>query len=638
MNPLQWTTAQWAKVAAGVAVLLYLPSLWNGFAYDDLPIIVRNQAVHGFSQVEYLLTTPYWPGEQGADFGLWRPVTSLVMAFLWMLGNGAAWTFHLANVALHAAVTFLVVRLLARMFPAAVAGLAGVVFAIHPVHVEAVANGVGLAELLAAALGLLALDLALELDVPSDAGMSPGTDSISGTGSSVGLRAQLPVLVLFAFAFGAKEGAIVMPGLLVLADAYRGRLTFGDLPAWLRRRGVLLGGLTGVAGVMLWIRSGILGSVADPLPPLGADILPEIPRIWTLGEIWAQTLRIVTVPTWLTPEYGPAVIRILTVWTPIGILGTAGLLTVLGIGWISARRWGRRPSALWGGIAFGVGWFVIAVSPVSNVLFVAGVLVAERTLYLPSIGVAVVAAAIFAWLFERPALARPSLLAFGGLAAFWALTAVTYIPKWSSQEEIFAHMIQVTPQAGRAQWVLGDLEMGRGNLELALQHYRTALTHLGPEYVFLSETGRRLIGAGQGTLAKPFLARAWEVKPSDASAPQLLAVASSQLQDWPSVQLWAERAIDADDEDLAAWHLLSVSHAARGEWSDARSARESLLERGSREAWQQWFWLTELRARSGDPIGALAAADSARLRTEVLTVQRQIDSLVVALELPARDP
>jgi hypothetical protein len=52
---------------------------------------------------------------------------------------------------------------------------------------------------------------------------------------------------------------------------------------------------------------------------------------------------------------------------------------------------------------FGAGWFLLAISPVSNVFFVSGVLLAERTLYLPSVGLA----AVTGWLFLRLARQRP---------------------------------------------------------------------------------------------------------------------------------------------------------------------------------------------------------------------------------------
>jgi tetratricopeptide (TPR) repeat protein len=628
----EWSEREWGWAAAALAVAVYLPALVNGFAYDDLPIIEQNQMLRSFSQLGELLTSPYWPGERGPDFGLWRPTTSLVMAVVWQLSGGAALAFHLANVALHAGVTFLVVRVLGVLLPVTAAGLAGVAFAIHPVHVEAVANGVGIAELLAAALLLLALDLTVRED-------------------RVGPRETLSVLALYALAFGAKESAVVLPGLVVVLDGMRRGLRPADLPGYLRDRGLLIGGLAGVAAAMLAARYAVLGGVASALPALGADILVEIPRIWTLGEIWFQTLRLVSVPTWLSPDYAPEVIPILTVWTPKGVAGAVGVLAALGAALLCARRLGaserapaRATDAAAASVVLGVLWFVVAISPTSNVLFVTGVLLAERTLYLPSIGVAAIFGGLLAPLLlpevradgEGPASTRRAvaLVLTLLLAGAWTVRTVTYIPAWRSHTSIFQHMVEVVPNSGRAQWVVGDVRVGEGDVEQGLYHYRVALGALGPEYAFLTETARRLISLQRADAAEPFLERAWDARPDVSGAASLMAVAAAQAQDWPRVATWARRAVEIEPDDLTAWHLLSTALAEAGEWAEAQGARETLIARDPASPWQQWFWLIELRARAGDPAGAREAADSARARTAAPAALAQIDSLLAALAGP----
>ena len=65
--------------------------------------------------------------------------------------------------------------------------------------------------------------------------------------------------------------------------------------------------------------------------------------------------------------------------------------------------------------AFGLGWIAIAFSPVANLLFPTGILVAERTLYLPSVGLAL---AVGAWLEQMPGRWwRPALAAGAWLGA-----------------------------------------------------------------------------------------------------------------------------------------------------------------------------------------------------------------------------
>src|SRR2546422_8401771 len=101
-----------------------------------------------------------WPDAFGG--GLYRPLTIASYAVDWQLG-AAAW-FHGVNLLWHAA-TSVAVTLLARRWSGDRAALvAGLIFAVHPVHVEAVADIVGRAELMAALFALLALYAALERD------------------------------------------------------------------------------------------------------------------------------------------------------------------------------------------------------------------------------------------------------------------------------------------------------------------------------------------------------------------------------------------------------------------------------------------------------------------------------------------
>src|SRR5215218_1383309 len=145
-----------------LAALVYANALKNGVAFDDEYIVLRNPAVRGFGNLHELLLGAYWP--QSAE--LWRPVTLVSFALDWALaGPSMAW-MHGVNVLLHAATAVLVALLVWRLRGGEVAAAcAGAVFAVHPVHVEAVANLVGRAEVLCALAVLLACHLHLSRGV-----------------------------------------------------------------------------------------------------------------------------------------------------------------------------------------------------------------------------------------------------------------------------------------------------------------------------------------------------------------------------------------------------------------------------------------------------------------------------------------
>src|SRR5712691_482177 len=145
---------------AAVAVIVYLGALWNHFAMDDPYIIAGNPLVRVPSGIWRAFAQPYWPAAYGGK--MYRP---LVIATFGVdrLIDGPAW-FHLVNVCWHAGVTVVVAGLVRRWGGTTAALVAGLVFAVHPVHVEAVANVVGRAELLAALFTCLAVYAALARD------------------------------------------------------------------------------------------------------------------------------------------------------------------------------------------------------------------------------------------------------------------------------------------------------------------------------------------------------------------------------------------------------------------------------------------------------------------------------------------
>ena len=88
-------------VALG-AILVYLTSLANGFAYDDVSVVLENPAVHDLTNSLRIWFTPYWPGAAARPAGLYRPLTIFLFAVQWSVGGGAPLNFHLLNVLLHA--------------------------------------------------------------------------------------------------------------------------------------------------------------------------------------------------------------------------------------------------------------------------------------------------------------------------------------------------------------------------------------------------------------------------------------------------------------------------------------------------------------------------------------------------------
>jgi len=115
---------------------------------DDQWVVANRQVLEHPSSLAAVLKEPYWP----ASFGgvMWRPAVITSWALDYRVSSSPHW-FHAVNILWAAIATALFALVACELAGPAVGLIVGVLFAVHPVHVEAVANVVGRAELMAAA-------------------------------------------------------------------------------------------------------------------------------------------------------------------------------------------------------------------------------------------------------------------------------------------------------------------------------------------------------------------------------------------------------------------------------------------------------------------------------------------------------
>ena len=605
-----------------VAGLVFANSLANRFAYDDLHIVETNSAIQSLASLPRAMIMPYWPGDYGRELGLWRPVTTGLLGLQYVIGGGSPVLFHAVNVLWHMLASVLVLLLLLELMAPPAALAAGLVFAVHPVHVEAVANVIGLSEMLSATALLAACLIHVR------------------TGPRSGWVAALAIGALYAVGFGAKESAVTLPGIVFLLDAARRRIAFPDLPGYIRDRWRVYTALLAVAGGLLAARYHVLGSLASPFGPIGADILTEIPRIWTLAEVWTHYVRLWVFPLDLSSDYSPNVIPISLGWNATNTVGLVLALVILTVAKISWKRPALGPDVETSRIAaFGVVWFVITISPISNTLFMSGVLLAERTLYLPSVGLA----GATGWLFvrlcrERPTGARVALVVVLMLSG---VRCWTRSPTWVDNPTMLSKMIEDYPHSGRSQWILGDAFLRQGRVSDGLRSYRAAINILGPHYQLITEISKQQLDIERPRAAEGLLRFASNNSPEFPLALGLLAEIRADYGDAEGTERYARQSLELDDFDPTRHHMLAWALAAQGRWEEARAARARGLEQGRAFFWQQYIYEAYMRREEGDTAGAYAAIDSAWTGVATQVGRATLDSVRVTefgLESLLADP
>jgi tetratricopeptide (TPR) repeat protein len=601
------TAALLVGVLAGA---IYLNALGNGFAYDDIHIVQDNTRIHSWETLPEALVVPYWPGDYGHELGLWRPVATAVLGVQHILGGGAPFVFHAVNVLAHVGTSLLVLVLFRLLLSAPAAFAGALLFAVHPIHAEAVANIVGFSELVSAA----AIVGALIVHIRGGPVTSWSTALVMG--------------LLYAIGFGSKESAVTLPGLVLLVDAARSRLGVSELPRYLADRWRAYLVLFVVSMALLWARFQVLGSIASPFAPLGGDLLNEIPRIWTLGEVWVHYVRLWAFPLDLSSDYSPGVIPISFGWRVDNALGVGLALLFLTLALIAWRRpdlaKGRNSGKA---AAFGGVWFLIAISPISNTVFLSGVLLAERTLYLPSVGLA----AATGWLVVRLAQDRKRVAWVGLAIAVLASSVRTWArnPSWYDNATMLTTLIDDYPQSGRSQWVLGDVLVIRGRVSEGLRSYRAAIDLLGTHYQLLTEISKRLMGEEHYRAAEVLLRFAIHDSPQYPLAHGLVALIRAEHGDAEGTEAYARASLEREDVDPTRHHLLAWALASQERFEEAADARARGLEQGRAVFWQQYMYEAYTRRAEGDSVGAYAAVDTAWSRVFTDIGREALDSVRV---------
>jgi protein O-mannosyl-transferase len=463
-------------LAVALAALVpYIPALWNGFAMDDLYIIVWNPLVHSVRGAWHAFGGPYWPPDLGGH--MYRPLPLATFAVDWTVAHGHPVWFHAMNLLWHAGVAVIVTAVVLRspspegrggqgVRTAALA--AGLVFAVHPVHVEAVANVIGVAELMAAAGVCLAVYAAV---VRQDV-------LLSGAALVLGLL--------------SKENAVVAPALIGWAwivglarPSRRRMLAFAA--SWV----IITGGYIAVRGAVLHPYAR-LHAIAPVF--LGESALSgRLTAIAALGDV----LRLLVFPLTLRVDYSPGertIVRsLLDGHFMIGLACLAFWATLLVIAWRRQRRLET----------FGLGWIAIAFLPVSNLLFSSGVFLAERTLYLPSAGLALAAGTALARLPVRRFRLVLMLLALAG-----GVRSALRSPVWRDDFSVTQSILEDSPESYRGPARMAALYQSHRQPDRAMASLRIASRIFDRDPTLFIAGADAALTLGQSRLADSLLARA----------------------------------------------------------------------------------------------------------------------------------
>jgi len=574
------TRARATWLAAAAAVIVYLPALGNRFALDDGSIVERNPAAHSVGAALRAFDHAYWPAENGA--GQWRPLVILSFAADWQVSGGSRTWLHAVNVLWHAAATALVVAVLALYVPAAAALAGGLLFAVHPVHVEAVANLVGRAELMAAVFLLSAILIGRLIRRRAREGRATWA-------------AELALLAVVVAGLLSKEHAAVAVALLALDDL-ASRERPGDGLPWRDYAAVVL--LT--FGWFMLRRPIDAGESFAMVAPTFFH-LGVIGRLSTMLPVVLVVVRLMVWPFHLSADYLPGVVPRLEHFTP---LGGAGVLLLLALGGLAAASWRRSRALSVGLVIVAVGWL-----PTSNLLFPTGIVLAERTLYLASVGFALIAAVAFERVERRWNPRLVSWLAAAAIVAFAVRTA-TQTPVWRSNRDLVLWGLAEHPESYRQHQAAARALVRAGDLSAALRQYSVAIELYPLDHYVFAEAGSAALDGGSTRLALRYLRQAEHLDSSLALTETLIARALLVADSAGAALRHARRAVALAPRQAEAARMLAASFAALGECDSAVAVWPAFRSRGG-SSFEGWLLQASTLATFGQSALAAAALDSA---------------------------
>ena len=422
------------------AVAVYANTLLNGFVYDDLHQVLEDQRIRSIDRLPDVFISGVWSFKWGPS-SYYRPMMQLSYFIVCQFFGLTPWAYHAANVFIHALASLalwgLALRLLkGRPGRLSASTVAATLFALHPVHTEAVAWVAAIPDLF---LGLFGLSSLLAYTYAAEGRKAPYWTS----------------LALFCFALLSKEPAIVLPAILVIIDLYFAR--DGGTVRRIRR----LAPFGAAAVLYLAIRRAALGGIAPP--GLHAD-LDLGTAVLTGFSYLSHYVRLCLWPQPLNALYTFHPVK--TLFDPYVI---ASSIVVVMLCWFLLRWYRDRERTV------AILLFALPLLPALYVPALGEGGLAERYLYLPLAGVALGAGQLYQAIAARGTTRALPILVLALVVVPCVGTAVTRNAAWRDEKSLWVDTVEKSPSSAVAREFLCYAYLQKRELEAALRECRESI-------------------------------------------------------------------------------------------------------------------------------------------------------------------
>uniref|UniRef100_A0A1I7TIX8 dolichyl-phosphate-mannose--protein mannosyltransferase n=1 Tax=Caenorhabditis tropicalis TaxID=1561998 RepID=A0A1I7TIX8_9PELO len=483
-----------------LSVLPFVPSLHGDFVFDDAESIVNNPIVNGKDPLIQIFSRDFWGRSIASpnSHKSYRPVTTFTFWINYKFHGTSTFAYHIGNIVCHAIATVLfyqfVKRLETQFSYFNVALPASLLFAVHPIHTEAVANVTGRAELLMTIFSLAALISYIDEEK---------------------FDWKFTALAILS-TFSKEQGIMTIPIALFLDVFTKKSIQFRHLQM-----------------VLLFLSIGLLriginnfqSAKFSKLDNPTAFIESRFYRAVNYSYIWLYHIFLLVVPANLCFDYSMGCIVPISSLSDIRVLSPVLISIVLIIG---VKFWNECRI-----LSFSIALGALAFLPSSNLFFTVGFTVAERVLYLPSVGFCVLCAVLWTKISNHCKNADVILITVLILAA-----SKTYkrSAEWENELSLYSSGLRVCPMNAKIHYNLGKVLGDSGLTKDAEKNYWNAIK-LDPSYEqALNNLGNLLEKSGDSKTAESLLARAVSLRPSFAVAWMNLGISQMNLKKYQDAE------------------------------------------------------------------------------------------------------
>ncbi|XP_041591823.1 protein O-mannosyl-transferase TMTC1 isoform X2 [Vulpes lagopus] len=509
-----------AALLAGASCLCYGRSLRGEFVHDDVWAIVNNPDVRPGAPLRWsIFSNDFWGKgmAENTSHKSYRPLCVLTFKLNIFLTGMNPFYFHAVNVVLHCLVTLVLMYTCDKAVfrNRGLAFATALLFAVHPIHTEAVAGIVGRADVLACLLFLLAfLSYNRSVDQHHVGECFPPTAS--------------PFFLLLSLFLGTcamlvKETGVTVFGVCLVYDLFSlshkqekscltarsNRNFLLTMRPFLKRATLVISYVTVVLYFRLWIMGGSMPLFSEQDNP--ASFSPYIlTRFLTYSYLLAFNVWLLLAPVTLCYDWQVGSIPLVeTIWDVrnLATILLAVVMALLSLHCLAAFKRLEHKEVL-----VGLLFLVFPFIPASNLFFRVGFVVAERVLYMPSMGYCILfvhgLSKLCTWLNRCGATTLTVSTVLLLLLFSWKTVKQNEI--WLSRESLFRSGVQTLPHNAKVHYNYANFLKDQGRNREAISHYRTALRLYPRHASALNNLGTLTRDAAE---AKMYYQRALQLNP-----------------------------------------------------------------------------------------------------------------------------